>query len=128
MNSAVSLAKREHTSGTTDGASSAAAQIEAENEGELEDPNPNAKNRLKPLPGSTTKKPEAPPQRKVPAKPPIEHTEVSLKSDKCRKKRDPNEDIHGAYLTQAYSESDDDCDEWHIHAEENSFWILYNKQ
>ena len=73
---------------------------------EAEDPDPNAANRLKPLPGSTTKKPDAPLGRVVPAKAPIPHTEVSLLSDKFKKKRDPNEDCHGAYLTQAASEED----------------------
>jgi|Transcript_13236 hypothetical protein len=44
---------------------SKAAQMEAENESHIDSVDPNAPNRLKPDPGSTTRKPTPPEQRKV---------------------------------------------------------------
>ena len=79
-------------------------QVDTEIETELTGSDPG--NRLKPDPNSQTKKPEPPPQRKVPPKVAPEHTDVSQRSDKCRKDRPAVEDCSGHYLTQADNEGE----------------------
>lgn len=100
ISEAVFDAMKEHKEAVEAAAPKAASQTDAEVESETNDPNPDAANRLKPLPGSTTKKPVAPPQKVVAPKPHVESTEVSLKSDSCKKKRSSNEDASGSYLGQ----------------------------
>ena len=82
--------------------------METEIETDVEGSDPN--NRLKPDENSSTKKPEPPPQRKVPPKKSPDHTDVSQKSDSCRKNRPAVEDCSGHYLTQADNEADLDDD------------------
>ena len=79
-------------------------QVDTEIETELTGSDPG--NRLKPDPNSQTRKPEPPPQRKVPPKTAPEHTDVSQRSDKCRKERPAVEDCAGHYLTQADNEGE----------------------
>ena len=102
LHSEIISAVREKQAATPLPQPNAASQVDCENEADVDGDDPN--NRLKPNPGSQTKKPEPPPQRKVPPKVSPEHTDVSQKSDKCRKKRAEVEDCSGHYLGQADTE------------------------
>ena len=82
--------------------------METEIETDVEGSDPN--NRLKPDENSSTKKPEPPPQRKVPPKKSPDHTDVSQKSDSCRKNRPAVEDCSGHYLTQADNEAESEAE------------------
>ena len=104
LHSAVVTAVQEKQAATPLPAPQNKVQVDTEIETELTGSDPS--NRLKPDPGSQTKKPEPPPQRKVPPKVSPEHTEVSQKSDKCRKERPAVEDCSGHYLTQADNENE----------------------
>lgn len=85
-----------------------AAQIDSVTEIDSSDPDPNAANRLKPLPGSTTMKPTMPPQAAVEPKKSPDHTEISLKSDEYKKERDDNESTSGSFLGQGDCEIEED--------------------